>query len=182
MDLSDPHFPFIGILGQGQHEELERGVRVDGRCRNLVENRLQERGDLRPWLLEIEGRHPLDGGGIDDRKVQLFVGGSQMHEEIEGAIDDVIDDRIGAIDFVDDDDGFMSEGQRFAQDERGLRHGAFFGIDEDQHAIHHAECPLHFAAEICVARRVDDVNLHTFIGHAGVFCADRDATLALLIH
>ena len=82
-----------------------------------------------------------------------------MHEEIERAVHDIINDGIGTVDFIDDDNGFMSEGQCFPQDESGLRHGAFFGIDEDQHPIHHSQRPLHFAAEIGVSRRIDDVDL-----------------------
>ena len=34
---------------------------------------------------------------------------------------------------------------------------------EQKHAINHAHDPLHFAAKISMARRIDDINLRPFI-------------------
>ena len=47
------------------------------------------------------------------------------------------------------------------------------------HAVDHRQRPLHLAAEIGVARRVDDVDQGAVIVDRGVLGQDRDAALAL---
>ena len=105
-----------------------------------------------------------------------------MHEEIERAIHDIVDDGIGTVDFVDYNNGFMAESQSLPQDERGLRHRPFFGIDKDQYPIHHAERAFHLSTEIRMARRIDDVDLDAFIDHARILGTNGDTSLAFLIH
>ena len=69
--------------------------------------------------------------------------------------------RIGArpVDLVDDDDRRAAERERLAQHEARLRHRPVERVDDEQHAIDHAQDALDLAAEIGVARRVDDVDL-----------------------
>jgi hypothetical protein len=47
--------------------------------------------------------------------------------------------RTGAIDLVDDDDRLQPLLQRLHRDETSLRHRSFNRVDEQQHAIHHAQ-------------------------------------------
>ena len=57
--------------------------------------------------------------------------------------------------------------------------GPSLGVDEQQHAVDHREAPLDLAAEVGVAGRVDDVDLHAAVPDRGVLGEDRDALLAL---
>jgi hypothetical protein len=63
--------------------------------------------------------------------------------------------------------------------EARLRHRPFDRIDEQQHAIDHRQHALHLAAEVGVAGRVDDVDVHALVIHRGVLREDGDAALAL---
>lgn len=54
-----------------------------------------------------------------------------------------------------------------------LRHTAFHRVDEQQYAVHHGQDTFHFAAEIGVSRRVNDIDLDTVVMHGGVFGEDR---------
>ena len=58
----------------------------------------------------------------------------------------------------------MAHLERLLEHEAGLRHGAFGGIDQQQHAVHHVHHALDLAAEIGVAGRVDDVDLDRLLG------------------
>ena len=60
-----------------------------------------------------------------------------------------------------------------------MRQRAFAGIDEQHDAVHHLQCAFDFAAEIAVAGRVHDVDLHAVIKERGVLREDGDAALAL---
>ena len=88
---------------------------------------------------------------------------------------------VGTVDLVDDDDGSQVVGEGLAQDELGLRHGAFEGVDQQQSAIGHGEGALDFAAEVGVARGVDDVDLVVAVGQGDVLGEDGDAPLALQV-
>ena len=87
--------------------------------------------------------------------------------------------RVLAVDLVDDHDRAQVELQRLAQHEARLRHHAFGGVDQQQHALHHLQHPLDLAAEVGVARRVDDVELDPVVLDRGVLGQDRDAAFAL---
>ena len=62
-----------------------------------------------------------------------------------------------------------------------LRHGALGGVDQHQRAVGHPQHALHLAAEIGVAGRVDDVDLHALVGDGDVLGQDRDAALAFQV-
>ena len=72
--------------------------------------------------------------------------------------------------------------ERLAEDEAGLRQRPLAGIDEEQHAVDHGQAPLDFTAEVGVARRVDDVDLHVATTDSDVLRQDRDALLAFEVH
>ena len=73
----------------------------------------------------------------------------------------------------------MPATERLPEHELRLRHRAVDGVDEEKHAVDHVHDPLDLAPEVGMARRVDDVDLHTAIHHRGVLRHDRDAPLTL---
>ena len=66
---------------------------------------------------------------------------------------------VGAVDLVDDDDRLEAVLERLAQHEPRLRQRPFGGVDEQEHAVGHAQDALDLAAEVGVAGRVDQVDL-----------------------
>ena len=65
------------------------------------------------------------------------------------------------------------------EDEARLRHGALSGVDEQDNAVDHLEDTLDLAAEVGVARGIDNVDLGVAVADGGVFGEDRDAALTL---
>ena len=55
--------------------------------------------------------------------------------------------------------GLEAEGQGLAGHEAGLGHRAFDRVDQQQHAVDHRQHALDLAAEVGVARGVDDVDV-----------------------
>ena len=89
--------------------------------------------------------------------------------------------RIWAVDLVDDDDGLKPHLERLGHDEFRLRQRAFGGVDQHQGAVDHAEDALDLAAEIGVARRIDNVDARAVPDDRGDLSEDGDAALALEI-
>ena len=169
-------------MGQGEYQQLERAVLPDRRRRDFPENRVQQRRNVRARLLRIQRGRALQSRGVDDGKVQLIVAGAQVSEQVECAVDHVVDLGIGPVNLIDDDDGLVSQAQGLAEHEGGLRHGTFLGIHQQQDAVHHAQRAFHLTAEVGMSGRIHDVDLDPFIDHAGVFGFDGDTPLALLVH
>ncbi len=83
------------------------------------------------------------------------------------------------VDLVKDDDGLEAEADGLVEDETGLRHGPFGGVDEQEDAVGHVEDALDLAAEVGVSGGVDDVDLDVVVADRDVLGEDGDAALAL---
>ena len=88
---------------------------------------------------------------------------------------------VGPIDLVDDHDRPQPALEGLRQHEPRLRHGPLGRIDQHQRPVGHAQHAFHLAAEIGVAGRVDDVDLHALVGDGDILGQDRDAALAFQI-
>ena len=123
---------------------------------------------------------PARGVGVDDREVDLLVIGIEIHEQLEDFVEDFVDAGIGPVDLVDHDDRLASRIRApCASTKRVCGIGPSAGVDEEQHAVGHAEDALDLAAEVGVAGRVDDVDLDAAVVNGDVLGEDRDALLAL---
>ena len=73
----------------------------------------------------------------------------------------------------------MAELQRLGEDEAGLGHGALGGVNEEYNSVHHLKYALHLAAEVGVARGIDNVYLRVSVLHGGVLRENGYPALAL---
>ena len=73
--------------------------------------------------------------------------------------------------------GFRPTFSALRDDELGLRHRAFGGVDQHDRAVDHGQDALDLAAEIGVARRVDDVDAGVLPCDRGRLGQDGDAAL-----
>ena len=87
----------------------------------------------------------------------------------------------GAIDLVDDEDRAQAQRERLPGDEARLRHRPLEGVDQQADAVDHPQHALDLAAEVGVARRVDDVDARPLPRDGGELGEDGDAALALEI-
>ena len=85
---------------------------------------------------------------IDGGEVGLRVARFEVAEQVEDLGERFIGARVRTVNLVDDDDHGHSELERLAENEAGLREGAFSGVDEEQRAVGHAERALHLATEV----------------------------------
>ena len=126
-----------------------------------------------------ERRGALLRGRVDDREVELAIVRAELDEQIEDLVDDFVRALLGAVDLVDHDDRLQPARQRLAEHEARLRHHALDRVDEQQHRVDHAHHALDLAAEVGVARRVDELDPHALVLDRRVLGVDRDAALAL---
>ena len=122
----------------------------------------------------------LLGRGVDHREVELLVAGAELDQQVEDLVQHRGRALLGPVDLVHHQDRAQAVLERLAQHEARLRHHAFHRVHQQQHGVHHAEHALHLAAEVGVAGRVDQMDVHALEADRGVLGVDRDAALALL--
>ena len=127
-------------------------------------------------------RHPaLAAGAVEDGEVELLVAGVEAREQVEDLVQDGVGAPIRPVHLVDGDDRAQALLQRLGDHEFGLRQRALGRIHQHDGAVHHVENALHLAAEVGVARRVDDVDARAVPVDGRALGQDGDAALALQI-
>ena len=171
------------ILGEVEcgAEHGEGAVRLDHRTGHLRDDQVEEGADV------TCGRNGVVRGkaglarGEDVGEIELFLAGPQFHERVKHFVEHLVGPGVGPIHLVDHYDRPDVAGERLAEHKLGLRHRPFEGIDQHECPVGHLERPLHLAAEIRVARRVDQVDLGLAILDGDVLGQDRDPSLALQV-
>ena len=126
-------------------------------------------------------RPTLAGDGGDDRELDLLVVGVEVEEQLVDLVEHLVGPGVLAVDLVEHDDGRQAGGQRLGQHVAGLGQRALGRVDEQQHAVDQRQRPLDLAAEVGVARGVDQVDAHVAPLDRGRLGQDGDAPLALLV-
>ena len=130
-------------------------------------------------VLEVVDGVAVASGGVDDGEVEELVGCVELDEEVEDLVDGPVGACGGLVDLVDDDDDGEGEREGLLEDEVGLGHGAFLGVDEEECAVGHLEDTLDLAAEVGMSGGVDDVDGVVLVAEGAVLGGDGDAALAL---
>ena len=138
--------------GRGPRRTPARGSRST--------SRLEQRAQVGA-LVALGQRRPAGlGVGVDDRELDLLLVGVEVEEQLVDLVDDLGDAGVGPVDLVDARGSPAAGLERLAQHEARLRQRALGGVDEQHHAVDHRQPALDLAAEVGVAGRVDDVDLH----------------------
>jgi hypothetical protein len=61
----------------------------------------------------VQTRDTVQRRSVDDREIQLFVGGAQVNEQVEYLIDNPVRTRAGTVNLVDNNDGLQAVGKGF---------------------------------------------------------------------
>ena len=145
----------------------------------MVDDRVEERPEIRPGSVGRQARRAGARARVQHGEVDLLLGRVEVDEEVVDLVEHLLDARVRPVDLVDDDDRREPALECLAQHEARLRQRPLGGVDEEQHAVDHRQRALDLAAEIGVARRVDDVDEHVLVVDGGVLGEDGDAALAL---
>ena len=140
---------------------------------------VEERGERAGVVGERALGDALAGVGVEDGEIELVLRGVEVDEQVVDLVEHLGRARILPVDLVDDDHRDQGGLERLLQHEARLGQGALSRVDQQQHAVHQGQRALDLAAEVGVARGVDDVDLHVLVVHGRVLRHDRDALLPL---
>jgi len=149
------------------------------RGRHVVDDGGKERGQIRSRRSRFECGHSGSRVGVQDRKLDLRLGGIEIDEQVVHLVEDLLRPRVRPVDLVQHHDGREPALERLPQDEPRLRQRPFRRVDQQHHAVDHRQRALDFSAEIGMARRVDDVDQVVAVMDGGVLGEDGDPSLPL---
>ena len=124
---------------------------------------------------------PFAAAGVDVREVERGSSAPSSTNRSNVSEKHVLGRQSGRSILLTTTIGLQADFQRLGQHEAGLRLGAFEGIDQHQRPVGHPQHAFDFAAEVGVARRVDDVDLHALVVQGDVLGENRDAAFPLQI-
>jgi hypothetical protein len=171
--------PDVGRRIEVRDERLQRMARVVLGRRDRLDEQVHERRERVRERIRIQARLAGLGVRVHGRELDLRLVGVEVEEQLVGLVEHLGDARVRPVDLVDDEDDRQARLECLAQHEPRLRQRALRCVDEQQDAVDHRQPALDLAAEVGVARRVDDVQLHAAVVHRRVLGEDRDALLAL---
>jgi hypothetical protein len=145
----------------------------------MSDDQIEQRREVAARRVDLGDRPAVAPRSEQGREIELVFVGVEQREQVEDLVVHGFGAGVGAVDLVDHHDRPQTAAQRLGDDELGLRHRPFSRVDEHQHAVDHREDALDLAAEIGVARRVDDVDARLAPHEGGAFGENRDAALAL---
>ena len=179
LDPTDPDPTDEVVIVDRGDQQLQFPVLVPFGGGDIVEDGIEQRAQIGAGGVRVEAGGPGSARAVEDRGVELFVGGVQFHQKLQHLVLDLVEAGVGAVDLVDDHDHAVVQGEGALQHEPGLGHRSLGGVDQQDNAVHHLQDAFDFAAEIGVTRGVDDIDLHAVVVNGGVLRQDRDAALAL---
>ena len=104
IDLADADATDVGRVIERRNLQLERCVDVGIRGRHVAKNRVEQRNHVFARLIEFHGRPAIEAGSVNDGEIELFVGRTELVEQVEGQIDSAIRICTIAVNLVDQHD------------------------------------------------------------------------------
>ena len=164
-----------------RHQHLQRRVGINLGAGDRFEHQVEQRLHRVAGHIRVIRRVPAFARGENMREVVEHVLAAEIHEQLETFVERFVRSSIGAIDLVDDDNRLQLALERLGEHVPGLRHRPFGRVDKHQRAVGHPQHALDLAAEVGVARRVDEIDFHAVVVEGDVLGQDRDAALALQV-
>ena len=172
-DADDAHIGGVVKLGD---LHLQRSVSLHIRGSDMVDDGLEQRIHVVGLIIEAELGVAVEGRGVDDREVELLVSRAEVVEEVEHLIHDPVRAGAGTVNLVDYDNGLQAVLECLLGNESGLGHRSVNRVHQEEDGVDHREHALHLAAEVGVARGVDDVDPVVLPVDCGVLREDGDSS------
>lgn len=115
----------VFVVVNRRNEHLGRAFGINMRRRNVLEDLLEQRGQVLALHVRGHGSSACTAGAVNDRAVQLLVGCIKVEQQLENLVADLVEASVRTVDLVNCNDDLVTELQCLLQHEAGLRHRAF---------------------------------------------------------
>ena len=159
----------IFIVINAAHQHLERRFLIHFRRWDILQNRFKQRLEVSADNVRGIAGCPLSAGTEQHRRIQLLIGGIQIHQQFKDLIDYIVNSLVRAVYFINNNNHSVPKLQCPAQDKSGLRHRTFRCIHQENNTIYHFEDTFHFPAEIGMTRGIHNIDFGVAVPDRRVF-------------
>ena len=89
-DLADADTADVVGLVEGGDEHLERRLRANGRRRDVLDDGVEDGGEIDGRAIEVLGGPALLGGGENDGEIESLVVGAELDQQVEDLVYDLV--------------------------------------------------------------------------------------------
>ena len=150
-------------------------------CGNFLDNGIQQRRHIHRVVFGSIARVPIHSRSKHNGKIKLLIAGFKLNHQVEHFVNHFVRTCTRAVNFVDHNHDAQPQRKSMLKHETRLRHGAFKRVNNKQRAISHVQHALHFTAEIGMARRIDNINLHIAVIDSDIFRKNGNAAFTFLV-
>ena len=179
--LTDTDTAHILVVVDGADQYLGSGFRISLRSGDVVDDSLEQRSHILRLIVQAAHCIACFRRSENERAVQLLVGSVQIHEQLQNFVYHLSRTGLWSVNLIDTDDNRKVQLQGLTEHELGLGHSAFKRVNHQNNAVYHFQNSLHLAAEIRMARGVDDIDFYILISNCRVLGQNGDASLTLNI-
>ena len=179
LDTADADAADIFVVVDRGNEHLGRALGVNVRRRDMLEDLLEQRGQILALYVRRHRCSAGTAGAVYDRAVKLLVGCIEVEQQLKNLVADLVQTGVRTVDLVDRDDDLVAEFKCLLKNETGLRHRALCCVDQQDNTVYHLEDTLYLAGEVGVARGVDDIDLDALVVYRGILGQNGNAALTL---
>ena len=181
MQATNADAAFVAAVVDGAHLHRNRAIGVNVGRRNFFQNGIEQRNHVHVAVVVFVASVAIHGRSVNNREIELLVGSAKFDHEVEHLIDGGFGVGIRAVDFVHNHHNAQAGFECMRKHETRLGLGAFVCVNDEQSTVGHVQHALDLAAEVGVARSVDDVDLHAFVVDGNILRQNGDATLTFLV-
>ena len=175
------HLADILISLQGSNHHLQRSLHITLRSRNLLDDGLHQRLQISIVILHAVLGNTVTGSSIDAREIQLLIISIQLHKELQHLVINIIYTLVRTVNLIDNHDWLQALLQSLTKHILGLRHRPLKGIYQQYNAVNHVQDTLHLAAEVSMARGINDVDLDAIVHNSSILGKNCNASFTLQI-
>ena len=142
LDAADGDAAHELVVVDGGDQHLEGLVHVGLGGGNIVDDGVEEGLEVGAGHVGGVGGGAVAAGAEEGGRVELLLGGVEVHEKLQHLVADLVDALVGAVDLVDHHDDPVAQLQGLGEDETGLGHGTLGGVYQQDDAVDHLEDTL----------------------------------------
>ena len=173
----------VGVI-DGDTLHSKRSVNINIWSWKAVDNHVEKREHIVVVIIWIKASVTVNARSKDDvlhGELKLLISCAEVHHQIKRIVDNSLWASAVTVNLVDNHHDRKACVDSVAQNKASLWHRAFSCVNQKQCTVGHLQNTLYLAAEVSVARGINNVDLDALVLNRDILCQNSNSALTLLI-
>ena len=173
----------VGVI-DGDALHSKRSVNINVWSWQAVDNHVKKREHVVVVIIWIKASVTINARSKDDMlhgELKLLISCAEVHHQIKRIVDNSLWTSAVAVNLVDNHHDRKTCVDSVAQNKASLWHRTLGCVNQQKRTVSHLQNTLYLAAEVSVARGVNNVDFDALVLNRDVLCQNSNSALTLLI-